>query len=93
MKTQISENHATFWISGSESWQWATQWPCSQLSGKRICASFDRNGLCELSINGKDAPEDLDATELNAIVADFAARKLPEDHALWYVIVGQFKIS
>lgn len=86
------------WVSARETRAWARgdskvngykQWPCSQLAGKRFFAAFDRNGLVDISVNGRDA--DINADEFNAVVSDFLALKLKEDHPLYFVTVGQFR--
>lgn len=82
-------------LSARDTEDWATYpgraWPCSTLRGKRISATFDTNGLCDLSIDGKDAPDDIDGDELSAIIADHLDGAIPVDHPIYFVAVGQFK--
>jgi hypothetical protein len=71
-------------LSANDTYLWAHKpgaiWPCSQLSGKRLVVCVDDNGLCDISINGRDS--DCDGNELDAITADH----LPEDlRHLWPV--------
>lgn len=71
-------------LSAEDTYRWATRagasWPCSQLRGNRVAVTVDRNGLCDLSFNGRDA--DIDGNELDAIVSDH----LPADlRHLWPV--------
>ncbi len=80
-------------LSARDTQQWASRpnaaWPCSTLAGKRVLAAFDRNGLYELAIDGRD--DDCDAHELSAICADHIKRKIGKDHDVYFVTVGQFE--
>ena len=78
------------WISADETYQWARSWPCSELSGHRIRASFDSCGLFDLAIDGREAP-DVAADELSACVADHVAQRLAPEHPCYFVAVGQFR--
>jgi len=95
MKVSIDSDHVALWGSASDTYEWAhrpfKRWPCSALSGHRFVATFDRNGLCDLTIDGRHngGPEVM-ADELSAICADLLREKLPEDHPAWSVAVGQF---
>lgn len=93
MRTMIFDSGVKLWLSARETYDWAhrpgSSWPCSQLSDKRLFVEFDRNGLCDLAINGRMT--DCDANELNAITSDFLAKKLPKDHPCYFVVVGQFQ--
>lgn len=93
MRTHINESHVTLWLSANDTYNWAhrsgSSWPCSQLSGRRLMAQFDSNGLCDITIDGRN--RDCDATEFNAITSDYLATRLPADHPAWFVTVGQFK--
>lgn len=92
MRTLIHETSVKLWLSAHDTYQWAhkagASWPCSQLSDKRLFAEFDRNGLCDLAVNGRSA--DVDGNELSACCADHLARKLPKEHPCYWVAVGQF---
>lgn len=94
MKTQITETSCTLWLSSRNTSAWANKpgasWPCSTLAGKRLCASFDSNGLCNLSMNGRDAPS-IDGAEFSALCSDSLTKILPADHPLFFLIVGQFQ--
>jgi hypothetical protein len=93
MRIQINETSVSLWISARETEDWATRpsasWPCSQLRGRRLFAGFDRNGLCDLAIDGK-SDVDIDGNELTAICADFLRANLSENHPCFDVAVGQF---
>ncbi len=95
MKVSIESDRVTLWASASHTYEWAhrpfKRWPCSALSGHRFVATFDRNGLCDLTIDGRHngGPEVM-ADELSAICADLLREKLPEDHPAWSVAVDQF---
>jgi len=79
----------TVWISANETWEWARRWPCSQLSGKAVVASFDSGGLVDLAVNGR-SDVDVDANEFSACVADHVARRIKSGHPLWDVVVGPY---
>jgi len=85
----------TIWLDSIDTFDWPRRqgqaWPCSMLDGKRIRAEFDSNGLCDLEIDGREAPDDIDANELNAILADHLDGRLDRDNVAWFVAVGQFK--
>jgi len=108
MKTMVTDSCVKLWLSSTDTYEWATRagnsWPCSQLSGKRVFAEFDRNGLCDLAIDGNGRNEDCDATELSAICADHLKRSrkfrchysyrsdCPDHkHPAWFVAVAQFQ--
>ena len=62
------------WLSANDTYNWAhkpgASWPCSQLSGHRVFAEFADNGdLVDYTVDGRI--KDVDANELNAILADF----------------------
>lgn len=84
----------TVWLSEVDTFDWPRRagkaWPCSTLDGKRVRAEFNRNGLVGLKIDGKDAPDDIDAHELNSMLADHLDGKLAQDNVAWFVAVGQF---
>lgn len=94
MRVQIYDNGVNVWLSANDTYEWANRpgkrWPCSDLSGKRVFASFDRNGLCDIAIDGK-SDTDVSGHEFNAIIADFLDKKLPKDHPCRFVCVDQFK--
>ena len=95
MQVSISSDQVTLWASANDTYEWAQQpfkrWPCSALSGHRFVATFDRNGLCDLTIDGRqNGGHEVMADELNAICVDLLRGKLPEDHPAWFVTVGQF---
>lgn len=95
MRTQITATQVVVWISARETYDWAHRadaaWPCSRLSNKRLCATFDNHGLSELTVDGRSPSDDLDGTELSAICADHLARALPKDHPAYFVAVEQFR--
>ena len=91
----ITENGVNVWLSANDTHAWAhrsgASWPCSQLSGRRVFAGFDSNGLCDVAIDGGRGDQDCDSAEFNACVADHLAGKLPVDHRCYDVVVGQFQ--
>lgn len=92
MRLQTFAGGFNLWLSADDTWRWATRsnaaWPCSQLRGNRVFVQFDRNGLCDFTMNGRSA--DCDASELSAIVADHLVGKLPKEHVCYGVAVAQF---
>jgi|DEB0MinimDraft_6_1074348.scaffolds.fasta_scaffold499611_1 hypothetical protein len=80
----------TVWLSADDTYHWARRWPCSGLSGKRLRAEFDTNGLLDCAVDGAYL-EDLDGAELSAIVADHLADRLDPAHPCYFVTVGQFQ--
>lgn len=97
MRMRLEGDGLTVWISRTETGNWADgwygngRWPCSQLAYKRLCATYDTNGLLDLTVNGNDPPLDLEADEFSACVAYFVGQALPEDHPCYFVVVGQFE--
>lgn len=106
MRVQLGRWYIKLWLSASDTEDWAerpgARWPCSQLSGHRLFAEFDRNGLVDLAIDGKEAGE-LDGTEFNACCANHLARSRKvkrlknspwhEEKDLYFVAVGQFLVD
>ena len=97
MKTIIHASGVKLWLSEKDTYDWAHKpgaaWPCSTLSGKRLFAEFDRNGVCDVAVNGRtngSAAECMDGAEFNAITCDTLRSKLPESNPAYAVAVGQF---
>ena len=91
MRVRIHDYGVTLWLSANDTYEWARQWPCSELRGKAVVACFDSGGLCDLSINGGRGSQDCDGNEFSAICADHLRAKLPKDHPAYFVAVGQFE--
>ncbi len=93
MQAEVRDNSVDLWLDDVDTFSWANKpsdsWPCSTLSGKHLYASFDRNGLNDLRIDGMES--DCPADEFNAITSDFLEKILPTTHPCYYVTVGQFK--
>jgi hypothetical protein len=93
MRLKDFGNRVTIWLSADDTYEWAHRtgaaWPGSTLSGHRVRADYDTNGLWQLTVDGYS--KNVDAHELNAIVSDFAAERLSPDHPCWTVMVGQFR--
>jgi len=72
MKIQKNDNGYVLWLSHNDTYNWANKsgssWPCSMLSGNRLRVIVDSNGLCDITVNGKDT--DCDIAELIAVVSD-----------------------
>ena len=76
MRIKRSQYGVNLWLSARDTYEWARKpgaaWPCSQISGRRLFAAFERNGdLVDVSIDGERGEQDVDANEFNAITADF----------------------
>ena len=93
MRIKIVENAVMVWLSASDTYAWAHRsgaaWPGSTLSGNRLFAAFDSNGLYDFTVNGRDDEGETSADELSAICADHLARNLPKNHPAYDVAVGQ----
>jgi len=94
MRTQITPSSIKLWLSASDTYNWAHKsgayWPCSEISGKRLFAEFDHNGLVDFALNGKTPDDGPSADEFNAITFDALRPVVPKDHACYPVNVGQF---
>jgi hypothetical protein len=94
MRLKDHGNSILVWLSANDTYQWACKpgatWPCSTLSGKRVFAAFDSNGLYDIAING-NSYIDCDGTEFSAIMADHIKTCINSDHELYFVTVGQFE--
>lgn len=85
----------TVWISADETYWWANEsgnmWPCSQLAGHRVRATFDTNGLLDYAVDGGRYRDDIDGNEFNALIADHVSKRLTPDHPCYFITVGQFQ--
>jgi hypothetical protein len=90
MRVRIHDTSVSLWLSANDTYQWAHNWPYSELSSRRLYVCFDSNGLCDLAIDGRN-DIDVSANELNAITSDYLAKRLPRNHPCWFVAVGQFQ--
>ncbi len=94
MRITDSGSAVTLWASARDTDDWARKpgaaWPCSTLSGHRFCATFDTNGLLDLTVDGQEAG-DVDGSELSAICADLLAERIDKDHPVYFVAIGQFQ--
>jgi hypothetical protein len=74
MRIVKSESGYRMWLSANDTYAWAhkpgTSWPGSDLSGRRAVVTVDSNGLCDLSIDGRNTGNDVSGDELSACVAD-----------------------
>ena len=77
-------NGYTMKLCARDTYDWAHKpgavWPCSMLADRRAVVVVDSNGLCDLSINGGRGEQDIDGSELTAIVGDFLPK---EARHLW----------
>lgn len=75
--------YTTVWISADATWRWAmsADWPCSELSNRRLRAEFDKYGnLVDLQVNGRSGVT-VPVQELNAILYDLIGTEHPTcDH-------------
>ena len=98
MRLKDNGNSFTIWLSARDTYEWARKpgaaWPCATLANKRVCASFDTNGIYDLTINGLYPTEDggwIDGNEFSALIADHAKTRLSPDHPCYFVAIGQFE--
>jgi len=89
MELRESNWRIQIWLTKDETAKWASNWPCSTISGKRLFAEFEENGLIDLKVDGKYS-FDISADELNAISSDFISKEIDDDHPLYHITVGQF---
>jgi hypothetical protein len=74
MRIKKSDQGTQLWLSAIDTYDWANRignaWPCSELSGHRLYAEFDKDGdLVDCTIDGRS--KDCSANEFNAITSDF----------------------
>lgn len=93
MRANIYDNGFALWLDRRDTYAWANRpgsaWPCSELSGHRVWVEFDRNGLVDFTVDGRQS--EVSANELSAIVADHICRRIGPDHPAYFVAVGQFE--
>ena len=89
IKSQPDNKGYTIWLSAHDTYDWAHKvgaaWPGSTLAHNRIMVCVDRNGLCDLTVNGKSPGEhtDIDGTELSACIADHLPKHLRHLWPAW----------
>ncbi|MHB8994523.1 MAG: hypothetical protein ACYC63_04660 [Armatimonadota bacterium] len=85
MRVIADDSRVSVWISSTETYWWADDWPCSNLCGRRFFAAFDSNGLVDLEIDGGRGDQDVDQNELYACLSDYLRghKKLPATHLIW----------
>ena len=95
MRVQITPFTVKLWLSANDTRDWAykpgASWPCSELSGHRLFAEFDRGGLIDVAIDGGRGEQDVSGDEFNAITSDYLRGKVPENHPAFFCAVGQFR--
>lgn len=68
------------WLSADDTYNWAhrpgASWPCSELSGHRMYAEFDRGDLIDLTVDGRS--RDIPVDEFSAIIEDYLGSANPE---------------
>jgi hypothetical protein len=84
MRIQTWDTGVKLWLSARDTEDWATRpgavWPRSELRGRRLFVEYDRNGLFDLLIDSGRGEQDCPGHELDAMVSDHLAGKLPADH-------------
>ena len=87
MRVKKHDDGYTMWLSVNDTYNWAhranNSWPCSQLSGKRVRAVVDNNGVFDLYINGIYPLYDIDGNELTAIIGDHLPKDLRQFWPCW----------
>jgi len=81
MRAKRDESGATrLWLSADDTYEWARDWPCSSLRGRRVFAAFAANGdLIDLAVNGR-SDENIDGHEFNACASDFLRARFGHEH-------------
>lgn len=83
MRLTLSDKGFSVWVSANETYNWAHRpgksWSCSTLSNHRFFAQFNSNGLCDLTIDGKDDTS-IDPHEFGCIMEDLVYPRLPDGH-------------
>jgi len=79
MRISKRDNGYTMWLSARDTHAWANKsgavWPCSQLAGRRLVVTVERNGLCGLARDGHQTGS-VSESELIAIVTDYLPKGL-----------------
>ena len=88
MKFHLEEGYLDLLLSEGEIYLWVNksgaEWPCSDLLGSSLFVEYDSNGICEVT-NSK-----VTSDELNACVADHLENCIPNNHPMYYIVIGQF---
>ena len=84
MRRIIHSGGFKLWASADDTYSWAHRagaaWPCSTLSGRRVFAEFDDNGVLDFAINGGRGEQDADGHEFAAMVSDMMRGHVPADN-------------
>jgi hypothetical protein len=87
MRIVAGDNGYTMRLSARDTERWARRpgaaWPCSTLAGRRVLVIVDRNGLCDIAIDGGRGDQECDGTELDAIVGDYLPENLRRYWPTW----------
>lgn len=83
MRMQRDTYGTRVWISARDTYDWAHKpgacWPCSTLSDRSVFCDFDARGnLQDFRIDSGRGPQDCDAHELDAMLADLVGSAHPE---------------
>ena len=77
------------WLTANETYKWAHKagptWPCSTLAGHKLFVAIDSNGLCDITLDGKEALE-IDSNELEACITDHLPESLHQFWPVWSYI-------
>lgn len=95
MNIKINKNTVVLEVNQNETVNWATEkkWICSKIAGHDLKATFDHNGVFELTIDGNVIGGDeifIDEHEFNALTCDYLHDRIPLNHPCYFVAVGQF---
>lgn len=63
------------WLSARDTENWAYNWPCSTVGGRRLFVEFDGTDLVDLVVDGGRGDQDCDGHELTAITDDLVFGK------------------
>jgi hypothetical protein len=75
------------WLSARDTYNWAhkagASWPCSTLGDKRLVVVVDRNGLCDLTVDGRGDTGEIDGQELDACISDHCPKAVQHLWPRW----------
>lgn len=96
MRLTVNDRTVKIWLSADDTYNWAhwvTEWPCSECSGHRLFAEFDRGDLVDFALDGS-SDENMADHELRAIVADYLKTRpktFPKTHPDYASLVTQWE--
>jgi hypothetical protein len=91
MKIRRDKNGYCMWLSARDTAAWATRdgncWPLSVFAGRRLYVMAGKNGLEEITLNGREDMPQVDnktsVDELQALVSDHLPTDLRKYWPVW----------